>query len=116
MQYLSTEQALADFSYLIQGYKEERGAQSSKVVAFGGSYGGMLSAWWRLKYPWIVDGAVAASAPIWSFEGEVPASDPGSFAKIVTQGEPSAGATSKPRPEPGPSSSEPTLNPSKPKP
>ena len=91
MQYLSTEQALADFSYLIRDFKERMGATNNAVIAFGGSYGGMLASWWRLKYPWAVDGAIAASAPIWSFEGEEPAYDPGSYAKIVTRDASSAG-------------------------
>jgi hypothetical protein len=31
----------------------------------------MLAAWMRMKYPATIDGAIAASAPIWNFEGEV---------------------------------------------
>ena len=36
------------------------------------------------RYPHVVDGAFAASAPIWSFLGELPPYDAGSFAEIVT--------------------------------
>ena len=34
--------------------------------------GGMLASWMRLKYPHILDGAIAGSAPIWSYLGEHP--------------------------------------------
>ncbi|XP_043975592.1 lysosomal Pro-X carboxypeptidase [Gambusia affinis] len=83
LNYLTSEQALADFAVLIQNIKTiVPGAQNSPVIAVGGSYGGMLSAWFRMKYPNIVVGALAASAPIWQFPDMVPCGD---FYKIVTQ-------------------------------
>ncbi|KAL0972661.1 hypothetical protein UPYG_G00192550 [Umbra pygmaea] len=83
LNYLTSEQALADFAVLIKELKQTvPGAQNSPVIAIGGSYGGMLSAWMRMKYPNIVVGALAASAPIWQFPDMVPCGD---FYKIVTQ-------------------------------
>ncbi|KAL9258719.1 Lysosomal Pro-X carboxypeptidase-like protein [Drosera capensis] len=66
--YLTAEQALADFAVLITHLKKNVSAESCPVVLFGGSYGGMLASWMRLKYPNIAIGALASSAPILQFE------------------------------------------------
>lgn len=51
MAWLSTEQALADYATLLYQFKEEEGLRDAPVIGFGGSYGGMLATWGRLKYP-----------------------------------------------------------------
>ncbi|XP_046401943.1 lysosomal Pro-X carboxypeptidase [Ischnura elegans] len=91
MGYLSSSQALADYADLLmhlqQNRTEEVGTSSKRsgarypVIAFGGSYGGMLAAWFRMKYPYVVDGAIAASAPVLQFTGMVPCE---AFSRIVS--------------------------------
>ncbi|OQS01398.1 lysosomal Pro-X carboxypeptidase [Achlya hypogyna] len=64
--YLTHEQALADYAVLLRSFQTAHNT-SSPVIALGGSYGGMLAAWFRIKYPGAISGAIAASAPILGF-------------------------------------------------
>ena len=60
--YLSSTQALWDYADIIEQISKAN--TTRPVIAFGGSYGGMLSAMFRIKYPHLVDGAIASSAPL----------------------------------------------------
>eukprot|EP01023_Acetabularia_acetabulum_P045959 TRINITY_DN468_c0_g1_i5.p1 TRINITY_DN468_c0_g1~~TRINITY_DN468_c0_g1_i5.p1 ORF type:complete len:541 (-),score=89.95 TRINITY_DN468_c0_g1_i5:247-1818(-) len=94
LQYFSTEQAMADYAHLIFQIKEELNCRDSPVIGFGGSYGGMLSSWMRMKYPAALTGAVAGSAPIWTYFGEIPPVNPDGFAAIQTfDATPAAGSS-----------------------
>nr|XP_018904365.1 PREDICTED: lysosomal Pro-X carboxypeptidase [Bemisia tabaci] len=78
--YLTSTEAMVDFVDVIYQIWGETKV-NSPVIAFGGSYGGMLSAWIRMKYPAVILGSLASSAPIWQFEGMTPCS---TAFKIVT--------------------------------
>uniref|UniRef100_A0A803L7Y7 Lysosomal Pro-X carboxypeptidase n=1 Tax=Chenopodium quinoa TaxID=63459 RepID=A0A803L7Y7_CHEQI len=81
LSYLTAEQAIADYAVLLRELKQNLSAEGCPVVLFGGSYGGMLAAWMRLKYPHLTVGALASSAPILQFEDIVP---PETFYNIVS--------------------------------
>lgn len=59
MNFLSSKQALADYAQMIPIIKKTLNIKANaKVIAVGGSYGGMLAAWLRMKYPHIVSGLI----------------------------------------------------------
>ena len=92
LRYLSHEQALADYAVVLREVKASVGADpESPVVVFGGSYGGMLAAWMRMKSPSEVVGAIAASAPILAFDGLSPAFDGEAYWRVVTRDATAAG-------------------------
>jgi lysosomal Pro-X carboxypeptidase len=95
LEYLSTEQALMDYVTLISHLKKTyKFAATDSVIGFGGSYGGMLASWARMKYPQTWDGAIAASAPIVSFMDMTPPVNPNFYAEGVTYDvTPAAGAS-----------------------
>ncbi|KAH9257814.1 hypothetical protein BASA81_003832 [Batrachochytrium salamandrivorans] len=83
LDYFTTEQAMHDFASVITQLKQEWGAGA--VIGFGGSYGGMLATAFRFHYPHLVDGVIAASAPVLSYLNMDPKYDSSGFAQIVTR-------------------------------
>lgn len=77
LKYLSVEQVMMDYVTLLEHIKAERGYDNNAehinprtpIYVFGGSYGGMLASWLRMKYPATFHGAIASSAPILWFQG-----------------------------------------------
>lgn len=82
LRYLTSHQALNDLARFVQYVKSfdpatkdtastpplqlPASAKNSPFVVFGGSYPGALSAWFKLKYPSLIRGAVASSAPVFA--------------------------------------------------
>jgi len=71
LKYLNVQQALEDFNYFVYKFKLDNPDLKDKaVIAFGGSYGGMLAAWLRIKYAHNFQGALASSAPVLWYKGK----------------------------------------------
>nr|POF18275.1 lysosomal pro-x carboxypeptidase [Quercus suber] len=70
--YFNSAQAIADYAAVLLHIKKNLSAENSPIIVIGGSYGGMLAAWFRLKYPHIALGAIASSAPILYFDTIAP--------------------------------------------
>jgi len=63
LRHLTVEANLADMAIIVNNVKNMYPTISS-VVAVGGSYSGACSAWFRNKYPEIVDAAISYSPPV----------------------------------------------------
>lgn len=56
---------MADLAYFITEIKRTTpGLENSRVIMVGGSYAGTMVAWFRQKYPHLVDGVWSSSAPL----------------------------------------------------
>jgi len=80
LQYLTSQQALADAAYFIEQFTQTLSSLimkkeiqyldlsdlPSKWIVFGCSYSGALSAWFRTKYPHLVVGSIAPSGPVYA--------------------------------------------------
>lgn len=67
LKYLTTDNALNDLAHF-QKTISAKNKWKGTWIAFGGSYPGSLSAYYRLKYPELVAGAIASSAPVMAKE------------------------------------------------
>lgn len=80
--YLTVEQVMMDYNLLLKSIRYQYGAMDKPCIVFGGSYGGMLAAWLRMKYPQTFQGALSSSAPILYFKG-APTAPEDAFGDII---------------------------------
>ena len=82
LRFIAVEQVMWDYIELLKDIKTSfPELENRATIAFGGSYGGMLASWMRMKYPTHIQGALAASAPILWFEGKT---DPNAYTRIAS--------------------------------
>ena len=78
---LTEAQVLEDFTHLATHLRTNLSAWDSPLIAVGGSLAGEMATWWRVRYPFLVDMALSASAPILGFPG---LTDQYGWYKVVT--------------------------------
>ena len=85
LRFLTIEQVMWDYVDLlnfIKANETDTGLKDRATILFGGSYGGMLASWMRMKYPNHFQGALASSAPILWFEGKT---DPNAYTVVASK-------------------------------
>lgn len=84
---LTVENTLRDFEAVVDLFKNGTGpgVYDGPVIAFGGSYGGMLSAYMRMKYPSKIYAALASSAPVRWFKGVIDPNDYNTLSNSVIE-------------------------------
>ena len=73
-----------DYVELVKFIRTEYQMEDKACIVFGGSYGGMLAAWLRMKHPQTFQGALAASAPFLYFKN-APSAPENAYAVINTK-------------------------------
>ncbi|XP_055307277.1 putative serine protease K12H4.7 [Sitodiplosis mosellana] len=64
LKYLSVDQSLADLAHFVREITSDKELNATGgVIMVGGSYSATMAAWFRQKYPHLVNGAWASSAP-----------------------------------------------------
>lgn len=65
LKYLSVDQALADLAHFVREITADKQLNATGgVIVMGGSYSATMAVWFRQKYPHLVNGAWASSAPL----------------------------------------------------
>jgi len=66
LKWLSSPQALEDLAAFVAHINAQHGlqGQTNRWITFGGSYPGMMASFARLKYPHLIYGSIASSAPV----------------------------------------------------
>ncbi len=75
---------MMDYVELIKYIRYTYAAMDLPCIVFGGSYGGMLASWLRMKYPHVFQGALASSAPILYFRNSPDATEY-AFNHLITE-------------------------------
>ena len=81
--FIKIENVMMDYLKVMDLVREKYG-NDRPVITFGGSYGAMMAAWMRMKFPSHVQAAVSSGAPLLYFEGMNKVSDEVFFSWIGT--------------------------------